>query len=288
MKATTNIVLAVCGVLIVTGSASGWRLASTGGQEVAGTDQVIGYYFTLQRPSDDTPPPGFTRFMVEVDDDTEGNPVYFFNGTPGAYMLQTRSDVASKLPSGASSAWVDLDMSVSDGGSKTFDGHIYVEPSLPSVTWLLMHPIYETDTGEIYATNQVDDYPIQVSDLFGGYITYTSTSTQTLNTSFHTASISTTFKVTATEAPGTGPATFVQMDAKHQVLSTATYKIGAVPDAFTPSVKAACLVVKTAQDVGGKPTPVHQVYSPEDGQFDTFDCSMGGICARHVTKIYWP
>ena len=176
---------------------------------------------------------------------------------------------------------------VTDAGERDeIEGTIYLSTTQAN-TQLFLNPVYQADDGSVYVqSGDFVEHGGEVSE--GPYVTYTysDTATTTKNgvsqASGNSAKLSIAFLYPPTKI------TVIQMDQSNEVVTSAAYQPGKVPETLSPEPATEYLIVETYKtDENGANVVSRELVSRDVDWFFTFYAREDGICVKQHTTVAW-
>ena len=184
-----------------------------------------------------------------------------------------------------------LSTSIEDGGeTSTVKGILYA-PTWGKQKCLFANPMYQTKDGKVYleATPDAFDCASMLSE--GAYVSYTWTSTTTVETSEGTKTSGLVFEYGYHGKKPVETVVFTQMTADHRPIDTQEYPAHHTPEKLTVEPETAYLMVES-HCINGQGIPyVDRVLldrnDEKDQTFTTYIQEIEGIFSRRTTTIRW-
>lgn len=240
------------------------------------------------------------RYYATLDAKPSSNPYsrailyqYLFHGIEGFPFYSAHHpdtvDMQYFLASVYDSAITDFhtNIFVTDAGEQDeIEGTIYLSTT-QATKRLYMNPVYQADDGSVYVqSGEFVEHDGEVTE--GPYVTYTysDTATATRNGVSQVNGNSTKISVAFLNPPT--KIVVIQLDQYNEVVTSAEYQPGKVPETLAPEVKTEYIVVEARKtDPAGASSVTRELYTRENIGFFTFYAREDGICVKQYTELTW-
>ena len=287
----------------------GCQLASEGPEE----GQLVGVYFTtdvvsisgqeleVDNISSDgsfylTEGQSGGRLYAQEFTDEKGEIYYDFPGLEGVAFYQIPiveedGQIRSIQEKNQAIQERHLSTSIEDGGeTSTVKGILYA-PTWGEQKCLFANPIYQTEDGKVYleATPDAFDCASMLSE--GAYVTYTWSSTTTVESLEGTKTSGLVFEYGYHGKNLVEKVVYTQMTADHRPIDTQEYPAHHTPEKLTVEPETAYLMVESHCINGHGTSYVDRILldrnDEEDQSFTTYVQEFPGILSRRTTEILW-